>query len=137
MKRWHRIGIIAAGVMAVTGVLTLAVVFRGAAGALRGSREQAAASASAFDELRLDRAAPTGYEMLGSPAQFRDAVPFQGQFYLCAASGLYAYDFQGTLKQRYRSGFELPSTRLVAAAVAVSGAHELFIATEGEGLLAF
>jgi ligand-binding sensor domain-containing protein len=101
---------------------------------LRGSRQQAADAATAFDEIRLDRAAPVGYELLGSPARFRDAVAFQGRLYLCGSAGLYAYDFQGAEEARYRSGFELPSTKLIAVA---ASARELIVATETEGLLIF
>jgi ligand-binding sensor domain-containing protein len=143
LKRSVKVGIALAGVFTVAGGITLAVIFHDAATALRGSRQQAAEAATAFDEVRLDRSAPPGYELLGSPARFRDAVAFQGRLYLCGAAGLYAYNFHGVLEARYRSGLELPSTKLTAVAVAANhqadgaGARELFVATESEGLLIF
>jgi ligand-binding sensor domain-containing protein len=136
-KRWLKIGIVLAGVFAIAAGIVVAVIFHDAATALRGSRQQAAAAGTAFEEMRLDRAAPAGYELLGSPARFRDAVAFQGRLYLCGSAGLYAYDFQGALQAHYRAGFELPSTKLIAVAVAASGARDLYITTETEGLLIF
>jgi ligand-binding sensor domain-containing protein len=136
VKRWLQTGMVVAGVLAVAGGVTLAVVFHGAVSALRESQQQAGAG-TAFDEVRLERGAPPGYELLGSPARFRDAVVFQGRLYLCGSAGLYSYDFQGALQARYRSGFELPSTRLIAVAVANTRETELFVATESEGLLIF
>jgi ligand-binding sensor domain-containing protein len=146
--RWLKTGIVLAAVLAIAAGIAVAVIFHDAAAALRGSRQQAAAAGTAFEEIRLDRAAPAGYELLGSPARFRDAVAFQGRLYLCGSAGLYAYDFQGVEVAHYRAGFELPSTKLLAVATAASvgakalapdgaGARDLYVATESEGLLIF
>ncbi|MFQ5722884.1 MAG: hypothetical protein ACE5G6_00220 [Terriglobia bacterium] len=79
-------------------------------------------------------------EWFAAPASFRDALVFQGHFYLCAESGLFEYDEKGVLVARYLVGSELPAAPQVrlAAGIAPDGdAPELFIATAGEGLLIF
>ncbi|HEV2690234.1 MAG TPA: hypothetical protein VGV35_16870, partial [Bryobacteraceae bacterium] len=94
----------------------------------------------AFRAISLDRPAPSGFEFISSPAQFRDATLFQGRFYLCGPPGLFAYDLNGSLVAQYRPGRELPPAPLVAMASAVASGNndpQLWIATAGEGLLAF
>jgi hypothetical protein len=93
-----------------------------------------------FRAIPLDRPLPTGFESISAPAQFRDATLFQGRFYLCGPPGLLAYDVNGSLVAQYRPGLELPPAPLVAMASGIgSGKSEpqLWIATAGEGLLAF
>ncbi len=93
-----------------------------------------------FTTVRLDRALPAGVESISSPADFRDAVEFNGRFYLADSGGLSSYDHDGLLLSRFRVGLELPAAPLAGMAVGIaSGAAqpELWIATEGEGLLAF
>lgn len=93
-----------------------------------------------FRAIPLDRALPAGFESISAPAQFRDATLFQGRFYLCGPPGLLAYDVNGSLAARYRPGLELPPAAMVAMATGIgSGKTEpqLWIATAGEGLIAF
>ncbi|MGH9663925.1 MAG: hypothetical protein ACRD9L_05850 [Bryobacteraceae bacterium] len=93
-----------------------------------------------FTAVRLDRTAHLQFQPIGSPAVYRDAVEYQGRVYLCGHAGLSAYDRDGALVAHYRAGLELPPAPLVQAAVGVaadSGAPELWIATDGAGLLAF
>jgi ligand-binding sensor domain-containing protein len=93
-----------------------------------------------FRAIPLDRPLPTGFESISAPAQFRDAILFQGRFYLCGPPGLFAYDTNGSLVAQYRPGLELPPAPLVAMASGIgSGKSEpqLWIATAGEGLLTF
>ena len=119
--------------------------------ASRALRESAARVESGsdlrFTVTRLDRNAAarpgssaSGFESIGSPAVFNDAQPFHGALYLSGPSGLFAYDAKGALEARYRVGQELPASPLVGLATGVAaGASdpELFIATSGEGLLAY
>ncbi len=93
-----------------------------------------------FSATRLDRTPPPGVEWIGAPAVFTDAAEFAGSLYLAGPAGLFAYDAEGVLRTRYRTGLELPAAPLVALATGVpagSGQPELLIATSGEGLLAF
>jgi ligand-binding sensor domain-containing protein len=93
-----------------------------------------------FRSISLDRPAQGGFETISTPAHFRDAAPFNGRFYLCGAPGLWAFDINGTVVARYRPGLELPPAPLVAMAAGVgTGVNQpqLWIATAGEGLLAF
>ena len=94
----------------------------------------------AFRSVALDHPAAAGVESISSLAQFRDAVLFQGRFYLCGPSGLLAYETNGTPAARYHPGLELPPAPLVALATGIgspSSQPQLWIATAGEGLLIF
>ena len=93
-----------------------------------------------FTSTRLDRPNPAGIEWIGAPAVFTDFALFQGLIYISGPAGLLAYDAGGALRAHYRPGLELPSAPLggmAAGAAADSSGRELFIATSGEGLLAF
>lgn len=130
--RWILFAILAA---AVAAAVTVVVVLHRASETLQSSKDAVAkAHEGSFEEVRLEARVPAGYEVLGAPAQFRDMVSFQGQLFLCAGSGVFVYDNAGVLRNHYRAGFELPSTRLIAVA---AGKHELYIATENAGLLVF
>lgn len=92
------------------------------------------------DSISLDRPLPAGVEWISAPAVFSGAVRFQGNLYLYGPTGVVAYDAEGGVLARYRAGLELPASPVVAAAVgalADSGRPELFLATAGEGLVAF
>lgn len=57
-----------------------------------------------------------------------------------ARGGLFLYDRQGALIRSYRTGLELPPAELGSMAVGIAAGSpepEVFIATRGEGLLAF
>jgi ligand-binding sensor domain-containing protein len=95
-----------------------------------------------FTTLHFDHAwlPPAGFESVSSPAVFRDVALFEGRVYLCGPSGLFAYDSSGALAASYRVGLELPTGPLVQMATGIaagSSTPELFMATAGEGLLAF
>jgi ligand-binding sensor domain-containing protein len=93
-----------------------------------------------FTSTRLDLVNSAGVEWIGAPAVFTDFAIFQGSIYISGPAGLLVYDAGGTLRARYRPGLELPSAPLGGMSVgtaADSSGRELFIATSGEGLLAF
>lgn len=81
-----------------------------------------------------------GVESIGAPAVFSDAQVFRGHFFIAGPGGLSEYDNAGALLARYRPGIELPAAPVVALATGVAGdsqSPELWIATSGEGLIAF
>ena len=133
------------GALLAAGAAILgAAIFAGSAWwrASRAVREASDAVASEgkirFTERRLDRIAPAGFEILSAPSAYRDAAQFNGKLYVAGAAGLFAFHPDGTLAEQYLAGRELPSAPLTRLAVAsVSGAPELWIGTEGEGLLEF
>jgi len=130
--------------------VTLAAIAAVAAGSVawtvyRASRavRDSAARVAAEGEIRftttpLDRRAPSAFEPIAAPAVFEDAAVYRGRLYVCGPAGLLEYDADGGLKARYRAGSELPGPLTkVAVGLAGAGVPELFIATAGEGLLAF
>lgn len=134
-----------AGLVAFAGLAALlflvSTIWR-AAGTLTDVRSSVAQeNRIPFRAISLDRLAPNGFESISSPPQFRDAILFQGRFYLCGPPGLFAYDLNGSLVAQYRPGRELPPAPLVAMASGNAAGNnndpQLWIATAGEGLLAF
>jgi ligand-binding sensor domain-containing protein len=113
-------------------------LFRAARAVENSEKSLAAAEGIVFVSAPLDRQASSGFEAIAAPAVFRDAAVFQGKLYVCGPAGLLEYDAEGGVRARYRAGLELPGP-LVSLAVGLAGASEpeLFIATAGEGLLAF
>lgn len=132
---------VAVGAAALLGLVGAAAVLWEASRALRRAQEQVAAQAVIpFDSLSLDRPLPSGVEWISAPAVFTGAAQFQGNLYLYGPTGVVAYGPEGAVLARYRVGLELPASPVVAAAVGSlsdSGRPELFLATSGEGLVAF
>jgi ligand-binding sensor domain-containing protein len=132
--------------------LALAVVVAGAAifggwalwragGALREARAHVAAGSSfRFTARPISAVLPAGLQFVGAPAAFADAQVFQGHLFIAGPTGLIEYDQDGAVIIRYRVGAELPPAPLISLAVGQAGdsqGPELWIATGGEGLLAF
>lgn len=135
-----RLALTAAG-----AAVLLAAIFGGKAiwraqGVLREARASTASEASLrFSERPIDTVLPVGLESVGAPAVFNDAIAFNGHLYIAGPSGLGQYD-DGSVTARYRPGMELPPAPITALAVGLAGdSHtpELWIATAGEGLVAF
>jgi ligand-binding sensor domain-containing protein len=102
--------------------------------------EVAADSEYRFQAVSLPGLAPAGFESIAANPQFRDITLFQDAVVVSARAGLFFYDRGGVLRHAYRVGLELPPAELGAISagpVPGSGQTELFIATHGEGLLAF
>jgi len=133
---WLALSTIAAGA-AVFGGWT---VWR-AQGVLSDARERVTAESVVRFAIRpVVPSLPVGLESVGAPAVFRDAQVFHGHLFIAGPTALIEYDSDYTPIARYRVGVELPSAPLVALAVGAagdSGADELWMATAGEGLLAF
>jgi len=137
---WHtrvfRLALAAVGLLAILWAGW--AVFRASRAVRESARRVAAEEEIAFASARLDRRAPAGLETISAPAVFRDAAVYRGNLYVCGPAGLVEYDAEGGVRARYRVGLELPGP-LVSIAAGVAGASEpeLFIATAGEGLLAY
>jgi hypothetical protein len=109
------------------------------------AKEEATAEVLSKSEFRfqvvpIDRAVPPGTDAIGANPDFRDVAAFHGSVIVSARSGLFVYDRTGALTRWYRAGFELPPAELgpMCTGIAAGSAEpELFIATRGEGLLAF
>ena len=86
-----------------------------------------------FRAARLERSAPAGVEPVAATPGFRDIAVFREWIAVSARAGLFLYDRNGAPVRSWRAGMELPPAELGA----MSAGRELFIATAGEGLLAF
>jgi len=112
-----------------------------AQGVLSETRERVAGEGRIrFTEHIIQPALPSGLEFIGAPAVFRDAQMFHGHLFIAGPTALAEYDPDGSLIARYRAGAELPAAPLTALAVGSAGdshGDELWIATSGEGVVAF
>ena len=129
------------GVAALTPLTLAGLVFWRASHA----RDEASAEIRGRTELpfrivNVDRTAPSGVETIAATPDFRDLAAYRDTVVVSARSGAFVFDRNGALLHAYRAGFELPGVELAAMSVGVAaGASEaeVFIATRGEGLLAF
>jgi ligand-binding sensor domain-containing protein len=131
--------------MAIAGALFAAAAAGGVYTLWRAqaSLKQAAIEVRGSSELAFSfepepNYANTRFEVVSAPAAFRAAVPFDGDLFVGGKSGLFRYSSDGTLKQTWLAGRELPAAQLTALAVRRGiGSPELWIATNGEGAVAF
>lgn len=136
-RRWR--GILA--IVVSTPVLAIALVLWRASHA----KEEAAAEGVSEAEfpyrvLTVDRVAPPDVEPVAAVPGFRDLALYKEMIAISARAGLFLYGRNGALLRSYRAGIELPPAELgsMCAGIAAGSAEpELFIATRGEGLLAF
>jgi ligand-binding sensor domain-containing protein len=135
-RTWLALGV----VLAAAGLYSALALWR-AARALRTSAEQIEREARIpFTADALDPQVPAGFETLAAPAGFRDATIFGGRIFIGGGSGLFEYDGNGVLVNRFRTGIELPAAPVTALATGAGGGSampELWIATAGEGALAY
>jgi len=137
LNRWQIALIIA---LAIPAGFTAVTVWRASQAAHDSAAQLASESQMRFTVTRLDHPVPPAIEWISAPAVFRDVALFQGRIYISGPAGLMEYDTGGALRTHYRPGLELPAAPLGGMAVgtaADSSGRELFIATSGEGLLAF
>jgi ligand-binding sensor domain-containing protein len=137
-SRWWR-GIFAA----VLSTPLLAIAFT----LWRASHAREEATAEVFSKsefgyrmVALDRVVPAAVEPITASPDFRDLATYKGTIVASARGGLFVYDRGGTLIHSYRAGMELPPAELgsMSAGIAAGSAEsELFVATRGEGVLAF
>ncbi len=116
------------------------VFWRAAAVEREAAREVRAESELPFELRDLDRSAPAGYAAVAAAAAYRDITAFQGGIAVSSRAGLFLYRGDGSLAHWFRVGMELPPAALgpMASGIAAgTNGPELFIPTDGEGLLAF
>jgi hypothetical protein len=109
------------------------------------AKEEAAAGMRAQSEfpfrvIPVDRVVPAGVEPIAASPGFRDLAAYKDTIVVSARAGLFLYDRNGALIRSYRAGIELPPAELgsISVGIAAGAAEpEVFIATRGEGLLAF
>ena len=83
------------------------------------------------------RASRSEFEPVLTTAGFRSAAEFQGDLYVCTKSALHQYS-HGEPKRSWRVGLELPPYPLQSLAIRTGiGTPELWIATDGAGLIIY
>ena len=95
----------------------------------QAAREIAQAQTAAVADGWRDAPPPAGFEAMAAPADFRAAA---GR-YIAAANGLFTWAPDGAITAQWRCGWELPPVPLTTV---VEAGDVLWIATEGEGVLA-
>ena len=135
--RWR--GILA--IVPAIPLLAVALVFWRASDARKeATAEVLAKSEFPFRVIPLDRVAPASVDTIAAVPAFRDLATYQDRIVVSARAGLFLYDRSGALQRRCRTGIELPPAEPGSMSVGIaagSAEPELFIATRGEGLLAF
>jgi ligand-binding sensor domain-containing protein len=137
-SRWWRA--IAAAVL-IAPLPAVAFVFWRAGHA----KEEAAAEVLAKSELPFrmasaGRIVAASVEPVSANPAFRDIARYRETIAVSSRAGLFLYGRDGTLLRSFRAGLELPPAELGAMSTGIAagrGEPELFIATRGEGLLAF
>jgi len=130
---------IGAALVGAGAVIFIAATLRSAGSVLDETKRQAA-SAFRVSVRPWQIAIPAGFESVGSPAEYTTAQAFHGNLYVAGPAGLAEYDGTGTLVRRFRAGVELPPAPITALVTGLAGsstAPELWIATAGQGLVAF
>ena len=136
-RRWR--GILA--IVLSTPVLAIALVFWRASQV----RDEAAAEVLSKSQLPfrivpVERVVPAAVEPIAAIPGFRDLATYKDMIAVSARAGLFLYSRNGALLRSYRAGMELPPAELgsMSAGIAAGASEpELFIATRGEGVLAF
>ena len=109
------------------------------------ARKEATADVLAKSEfpyrvIPVDRTAPSAVDTVAAAPGFRDLATYKNMIVVSARTGLFLYDRSGALQRQYRTGIELPPAEPGSMSVGIAAGSvepELFIATRGEGLLAF
>ena len=137
LRRWVWGG----GLAAAAGLLFAGSIFFRASRAVDESRTALESTVKLrFAVVRLDRHGSAGFEAVSAPAVFEDAAIYHGHIFICGPAGLTEFDADGSVVARFRPGFELPAAPLVRMNTGVAAdaqEQELYIATAGEGLLAY
>lgn len=127
-------------VLAVAAIAASAVLWKAGNVLRRAAGEVEREGYYRFTAAGLERQVPSGFETLSAPAGFLDAAVYSDHLFIAGDAGLFEYDSAGTLLRSYRTGLELPSAPITAMANGIGGGsqtQELWLATAGEGALAF
>src|SRR5580658_8593839 len=137
-SRWWR-GILA--IVLIAPALAIAsVLWRASRAKEEAATEVLSKSEFSFRVIPVDRVAPVAVDPVTAVPGFRDLAVYKETIAVSARAGLFLYSPNGALLRSYRAGMELPPAELgsMSAGIAAGSAEpELFIATRGEGLLAF
>jgi|HubBroStandDraft_1064217.scaffolds.fasta_scaffold00809_2 hypothetical protein len=137
-SRWWR-GILA--IVLIAPALAIAsVLWRASRAKEEAATEVLSKSEFSFRVIPVDRVAPVAVDPVTAVPGFRDLAVYKETIAVSARAGLFLYSRNGALIRSYRAGIELPPAELgsMSAGIAAGSAEpELFIATRGEGLLAF
>jgi ligand-binding sensor domain-containing protein len=131
--------ILAAGAVAVLGLLTL-IVWRSSQAIRSATEDVRAENEFQFVARPLPQPVNADFELISSPAVFLQAARFQDHLYIAGPAGLMEYTPEGGLLHQYAVGRELPGSPLIALATGVlsdSRDPELVVATANDGLLVF
>ena len=135
-RRWR--GILAI-VLSTPLLVAASVIWRASHATREAALEVLAKSEFSFKITPVDRVA-SAVEPIAATPGFRDIAAYKDMIAVSARAGLFLYDRNGGLLRSYRAGIELPPAELGSLSVGIeagSAEPELFIATRGEGLLAF
>jgi len=136
LLRWGILALVLSTPLLAIGV----VLWRASHAQQEASAEVLSKSEFPYRIIPVDRVAPAGVDPISASPGFRDLAAYKGTIVVSALAGLFVYDRDGALVHSYRAGIELPSAELGSISVgtiAGSAEPEVFIATRGEGLLAF
>ncbi len=132
-----RIVIFLLAVVLAGGLAFCLHVWHAARAAVAQGAQAAASAGGAGVSVFPLRPAASRFEPVLIASDFRSAVQFAGDLYICAGSGLFRYS-ENELKQTWYAGRELPPAPLLSVAVRTGvGVPELWIATDGAGILIY
>ena len=137
LRRWRRIFalVLSAPLLTIPFVLWRASHAKDEAAA-----EVLAKSTLAFQVIPVNRVVPASVEAVSASPGFRDLATYRDTVVVSGRAGLFVFNRDGALQRWYRTGLELPAAELSAVSTGIavgSAAPEVFIATRGEGVLAF
>jgi len=126
-----------AALLAAFALWTGIAFWKAARAARTAEAAVAAARISSFTSRALDRALPA-VDPIGAPGTFTGVALFQDGTFVSTPSALVEYDSAGSVRHRWRAGLELPPAMLGRLATgAGANGPELWLATDGAGLIAF
>ncbi len=124
--------------MALLAIAGVAFLWR-----VNRSLQESAANEAKVNQIPFTLAAVSShtnskFQFFSESADNKSAVLYQGDLYVCGRSSLRRYRTEGRLLQAWQVGRELPTAPLVQLAVRRgTGTPELWIATDGEGVLIY
>src|ERR1017187_3939608 len=135
--RWRAISAIT---LAIPLLAIALVVWRASDARKEAAAEVLSKSEFPYRVIPVDRTAPPAVDTVAAVPGFRDLATYKDMIAVSARAGLFLYERSGALQRQYRTGIELPPAEPGSMSVGIAAGSvepELFIATRGEGLLAF
>jgi ligand-binding sensor domain-containing protein len=132
-----RIFIFCVAVLFASGLAFCIYVWQAARRAVTQSAQAAASAGVVRVSVSPLRPAASRFEYVLNAPEFRSAAVFNGDVFVSSSSALFQYS-EGRLKQSWYVGRDLPAARLLTLSVRTGiGTPELWIATEGAGILMY